>query len=134
MVHECQRYTKQYWVIISLELQWGQWQSTIKSVVKLQLSDSFKQNWNTEVQSNTLCLNYRIFKDDFKFEEYFYIMDPRNRTIFTKFRCGSHNLPIRYNRFHGTDERNYRPLCQNDIGDEYHYLLVCPAFDHIRFN
>ena len=70
----------------------------------------------------------------FCFEEYFYCLRPRPRTILCKFRCSSHNLLIEQGR-HMNIERMHR-LWQNCnsnvIEDEYHFLLACPACRHLR--
>ena len=65
----------------------------------------------------------------------FYLVDlPDNfRKILTKFRCLNHHLPIE----RGSNE-NIPPdlrlchYCREDIGDEYHYLLICSHFKHKR--
>ena len=67
----------------------------LKSELKLRLSDTFKQNWNSDIDTNVLCINYQLFKTELKYERYLSILDPANRKIFSKFRFGSHNLPIK---------------------------------------
>ena len=54
------------------------------------------------------------------------------RIPITRFRCGSHNLPISERRFDGICDHHVCPLCFEDIGDEFHYVLACPAFDTYR--
>ena len=89
-----------------------------------QFSDSFIQNWNADKNENSLCINYRMFKNDFGPEPYLNILDNDLRIIFSKYRCGSHNLPISIRRYEKSDERNNCPLCYNDVGDEYHYIMI----------
>ena len=42
----------------------------LKQSIKQRLLDQFLQDWNSSVQNSTKSYNYRIFKTDFKFEEY----------------------------------------------------------------
>ena len=54
------------------------------------------------------------------------------RIIWTKLRLSSHKLRIeldRYNRNRTPRELRNCILCNvNDVEDEYHFVLVCPAF------
>ena len=106
----------------------------LKSAVNLRLTDAFNQNWNSEINNNNLCLNYRLFKTEFGLEKYSNILDNNLRVTFTKFRCGSHCLPVRDKRYLGLNDRNICPLCDLDIGDEYHYVMTCPALSTQRSN
>ena len=106
--------------------------SQLKTYMKEKLMDLFIQNWYADIETNSLCGNYKFFKLNFERERYISLLDTDLKFIFAKFRCGAHNLPIADKRFNPIDERCMCPLCINAIGDEYHYLLVCPAFDPIR--
>ena len=98
-----------------------------KAIVKQRLQDQFLQRWGQEVYENAICLNYRIYKDEFMFENYLTILSPRQRTILLRFRTSNHRLPIQILRQFGVDrERRVCTLCNtNDIGDEFHYLFCC---------
>ena len=50
----------------------------------------------------------------------------------TKFRTGSHHLPISNQRYNAIDERNLCPLCALDTGDDFHYILICPSLETQR--
>ena len=104
----------------------------LKSNIKQKLYDAFLQNWQSDINTNILCSNYRIMKVNFGQEFYLKEMPKDLRIILTKFRTGNHNLPISDQRYNQIDERNTCPLCYTDVGDEYHYVMNCPAFDHIR--
>ena len=43
----------------------------LKQSIKQKLLDQFLQDWNSSVHNSSKAFNYRIFKTDFKFEEYF---------------------------------------------------------------
>ena len=104
----------------------------IKTLVKQTLKDSFIQNWSSDISNNTLCLNYRIFKRKFCLPHYLTTLDKDLRIPLARYRCGSHHLPVSKERYNGVNDTHLCPLCTNDTGDEYHYILVCPAFDSYR--
>ena len=51
-----------------------------------------------------------------------------------KFRTSNHRLPIEEGRFNQIARADRKCLAcdSNDIGDEYHYICLCPKFDEIR--
>ena len=77
---------------------------------------------------------YRIYQQNFGFENYINKLSPKLRNIFFKFRTTNHHLPIEIGRWHGTPlcER-LCTLCNNvQIADEFHYFLECKALIDIR--
>ena len=104
----------------------------LKNKVKKRLHDAFLQNWTSELQDNVLCTNYRLMKVSFHLEFYLKNMDYDLRINISKFRTGSHNLPISDRRYNPPDDRNVCPLCHSDVGDEYHYVMICTGLNHIR--
>lgn len=104
--------------------------NTVKNIVR----DQFIQSWNSNIQESNKCLNYRIYKSDFVFEEYFKVLPANLAIVLCKFRCTNHKLPIEKGRFYNID----RPLrlcnlCdKNELGDEYHYLFNCDFFKNTR--
>jgi hypothetical protein len=100
----------------------------VKSILNLKIDDRAKQEWYSEVNENSKCINYRIFKNEFGFERYLTQLYGKKRILLTKFRCGNSKLPVITGRYAGII-RNERlcTMCNNSIGDEYHYILECPA-------
>ena len=47
---------------------------SIGKMVKLKLIENFKQVWRESVFNSAKCLNYRIFKTDLVFEQYFHLL------------------------------------------------------------
>ena len=45
--------------------------SVVKNTLKLRLKDQFIQKWMQDIYLNSKCINYRIHKNIFGFEEYF---------------------------------------------------------------
>ena len=83
---------------------------------------------------NSHCVNYRIFKHSLCLERYLIDLIKRDRTILSRFRCGNHYLPIVASRYSNTT-REMRLCNLQSLGDEFHYLFVCPTFrsDRILF-
>ena len=104
----------------------------LKKSFQLRTSDIANQNWSMDVLKNKLCLNYRIFKKELEFENYLIVLPPALKYSFSKFRCGNNNLPYMRARFSGT-ENGRCDLCNSqDLGDEFHYVLVCKFFEVAR--
>ena len=81
-----------------------------------------------------LCLNYRIFKQDLYFEKYLIKLPFRYRMNLCKFRCGNHRLPVVTGRYYNIDRKSrVCTLCKsNFLGDEFHYIFECSAFNELR--
>ncbi|MEW8548676.1 MAG: hypothetical protein AB2693_34680, partial [Candidatus Thiodiazotropha sp.] len=116
------------------------WQSqenvplNISKSVKLKLIEKYKHEWSELVFTTSKCLNYRIFKAELVFEQYFHLLPDDLASAVCHFRCLNHKLPIEVGRFWGV-ERDDRicELCRlNKLGDEYHYLLECIYFEEQR--
>ena len=85
---------------------------------------------------NTLqtALNYRIFKENFEFENYFRILEDKDIYTLCKFRTNNHKLPIETGWWNNIDRVNrICTKCDNiTIGDEYHYIMECQHFSSFR--
>ena len=101
--------------------------ANFKNIVKRKLKDQFLQNWTEQVNTSSMGINYRIFKTQFTFENYLSTLPQSLKKAMVKFRTCNNNLPVNRSRYY--DIPRYERLCQfcnsGDIGDEYHYLLVC---------
>jgi len=104
-----------------------------KECIELRLSDIDKQNLHAEITRNRLCTNYRIFKQTLGLERHLVVLDFIDRKNLSRFRCGIHRLPIAEGRFIPNQTIKMCNMCNSqDQGDEYHYILVCPAFNDLR--
>ena len=92
------------------------------------LKYQFVQNCNTSVNNSPKCLNYKLYKQTFKFENYLIIVTTYIANCLCKFRCMSHRMPMKgVGLFNIRRELCTCHLCTyNVLGDEYHYLLECP--------
>ena len=116
---------------LSQDVAAKQW---IISSIDLRLKDQFKQNWFADMNISSKGLCYRIFKCDFDMEKYLSILPYNLATLFCKYRCGSHRLPVETGRWQSV-ARNERlcHLCDSsDIGDEFHYIMSCRFFANER--
>ena len=66
-----------------------------------------------------------MFKTNFQQSEYLKLLPTSLCRTFIRFRTRNHKLLVETGRWRSIvlNERKC-PLCQSDIGDEYHYLLA----------
>ena len=105
-----------------------------KAHVKRTLTDLFIQKWHSSVDNDSVYTSYRIFKKEFKQEPYIKLL-PKNCVIeLFRFRTTNSPLPVNHQRFFGIErhERLCKKCSLGEIGDEFHYLLVCPFFKNER--
>ena len=102
--------------------------------VKLRLRDHFLQEWNSNLENSPKALNYRLYKQIFEFENYFNILENKDIFTFCKFRTTNTKLPIETGRWNNIARENRKcQLCQeNQIGDEFHYIMRCSNFHDKR--
>ena len=103
------------------------------------LKDCYFQEWLSKVAESEKAEHYKHFKSLLEVEKYL-ILDLcfKFRQALAKFRCSSHNLMIEKGR-HLDLDRIFRncPFCLKrniyTIEDEYHFLMVCPQYEDIRY-
>ena len=92
-----------------------------------------QQKWLNEINTNNLCLSYRIFKQELNFEPYLIKLPFVHRINLSKFRCKNNKLPVNEFRFEKTNVNKNCQLCNSDdLGDEFHYLFICNIFKDER--
>ena len=98
-----------------------------KNIVRQRLQDQFLQLWYRELEENSVCCNYRLFKQSFCFEEYLNLLPLSLRQSFLRFRLVNHKLPVQQKRLHNMPrEERFCTLCDSrEIGDEFHYVFNC---------
>ena len=99
----------------------------------IRLCDKYLQQWNSEKCNSSRAINYRMFKHDFKLENYLLKLSTKNARILCKFRTGNVKLPIETGRWFNI-ERDDRicHLCNSDVGDEFHYIFSCTSLSAER--
>ena len=100
---------------------------------KQKLKDTYLQNWNSLVVKSSSGKNYRIFKHKFEMNKYFTYLPFKQCRVLTAFRTRNHRLPIEVGRWSSIpiDERKCI-LCNDGVGDEFHYILECKHFNEQR--
>ena len=78
--------------------------------------------------------SYLEIKESWTQEKYISILDDKKAIELFRFRTTNHRLPaVETGRFYNIDYKDrICHQCFRDIGDEFHYLLVCPVFNKER--
>ena len=105
------------------------------TILKTRLYDQFVETWNTPINTCSKLTYYCRFKNEFIYESY---LDKTTNIkilkLFARFRLSYHKLKTKTGRFIGT-QREYRhcKICSSPVvEDEYHVLLSCPKYEHLR--
>ena len=102
--------------------------------IKQNLIDQYFQQWHSSLQNSSKGKNYNSFKDNLTLENYLLKLNKREYINMAHYRTNNFFLPIETGRWEGIDllDRKCNLCNNNQIGDEYHYLLECPFFDQDR--
>ena len=103
-------------------------------IVKRSLRDQFIQEWSAKLQESSKGMNYSLYKENIDIENYLMVLPKSIYTTFAKFRTGNHRFPCEVGRYNDTEiaERKCTLCDSGDVGDEMHYLLLCPFFSNDR--
>jgi hypothetical protein len=86
----------------------------LKCSLSRRIKDMDLQNWLNDVNNNSVCYNYKIFKINHSFEKYLCQLDYSNRIALTKFRCSNVKMPSNFNRFSTNNNDKVCNLCLDD--------------------
>ena len=88
------------------------------------------QTWHSSLQESHKGTNYNIIKQDIALEKYLITTPKCYWLSLLKFRTENHRFPVETGRWDDTDyaERKCTLCNQNDVGDNFHYLLICLYF------
>ena len=102
--------------------------------IGIRLNDIYAQEWISNVNNNSQCKVYRIFKRDLKFEKYLTTLPLKCRLDLCRLRCSNSRIPTVSGRYRDIDfcDRICTLCNQSKLGDEYHYLFECPSFSRER--
>lgn len=105
----------------------------LSGAVRQKLKDQYIQNWTSLLKISSSSVNFRLFKDEFKRSQYFGLIPDNLCRNFLAFRTRNHKLPVELGRWIGTplNERKCT-LCNEDIGDEFHFIMKCRSFNGPR--
>lgn len=105
----------------------------LKLAVKQKLKDLFLNEWYSKIDNSSNSMFYRVFKKTFGIEPYLAELGNQLLYYFIKFRTRNHRLPIETGNWLRTPiNQRFCNICQDKIGDEFHYLFECPQFNDER--
>ena len=101
------------------------------------LYDQYLQKWFSELRTMSKLSTYNSFKSGFAIEKYLSCnTNEKYRIALTRLRCSSHSLEIEVGRYHYNRTDRQKRLCKlcnmNMVENEYHFVLVCPAYNDLR--
>ena len=101
--------------------------------VRQKLKYIFITHWLSRIENNSSRINNRIFKTNFVFEQCLESLPIKQQIFFMQIRTRNHRLPIETSRWQSIQrEERLCTLCQAEIGDEFHDILVCKQLQAIR--
>ena len=109
---------------------------TFYLVFKQRVVDVFKQNWFNDIARNGTLVLYKEFKQYFEYENYLTELPSKLRIPLAKLRLSSHQLLIETGRYSQNRTERAQRLCtlcdRSDVEDEYHFVIICPLYSHLR--
>ena len=104
-------------------------------MIKQRILDIYKQTWYVAVNNSNRLLLYSRYKHEFIFEKYLdFIVEKKYRIALRQFRLSSHDLEIERGRYADVDR--HARICHfcdnNQIENEYHFLIICPLYRELR--
>ena len=104
--------------------------------IKSSLKQQFIQKREKEVADSSKCFYYRHFHLKPSLQNYLTKMPPNIWIPLVKLRTANHKLPIEIYSWNILYREKSRRLCSicnlNEVGDEYHYIMICPIFKEAR--
>lgn len=101
----------------------------LEKAITQKLKDVFIQNWTSQLNASSCSNIYKTFKTNFEQSKYVSILPTVPCKWFMRFRTRNHRLPVEVGRWHSVPLNERKCMyCNIDIGDEFHYLLVCNHF------
>ena len=104
--------------------------------IKLALKDLFLQKWGNDVENSNKCFYYKHLHARPMLQNYLKILPKSAWIPIIKFKTSNHRLPIEIYSWSITFKERQKRLCtmcnSGEVGDEYHYLMICPLFKEAR--
>ena len=111
--------------------------NNVHQTIKQTLMDQFLQEWEAKLNTSNKGKHFLLFKNNIKLEKYITSLPSNLSTNLIKFRIANHRLPVEVQRWSNIPHNlRYCPFCLQlglrELGDEFHYVLVCPHFTEQR--
>ena len=97
--------------------------------------DQYLQQCNNDIQTSSKLSSYCLYKEEFRMEKYLTcVINDIHKKALSKLRCSVHILSTETGRHNNVvrDERKCKLCMMNVTEDEYHFILVCPIYRHLR--
>ena len=106
----------------------------LASNLSQRLKDCYTQKWNENCQNCRKANDYALYKTQISFEKYLDNLPLCYSLPMLKLRTSNHKLPIEKGRYVNLqhDERLCNLCDMNRLGDEYHFVMECPALQNLR--
>ena len=99
------------------------------AALKQKLRDQFVQEWTALVNISSSSSNFRLSKTQFEPSHYLQLLPYKMCRNLLAFRTRNHRLPVEVGRWVGLPINKRKcDFCNDDIGDEFHFLFVCEQF------
>ena len=101
----------------------------------MRLRDQFTQKGYSDLENSQKGYNYRLYKSDFKTENYFNACKADHlKILFCTFRTCTHKLAVELGRYqYLLREDRHCTICNEfKLGDEYNFVIECPTLNDIR--
>ena len=107
--------------------------NNIDKLIKQNLLDTFNQNWNSKLQTSSKGKNYSLLKDNVNIEYYIQNLPKYAYLPLLKLRSSNTYFAVergRWSNNHVPYNERKCTLCNlNELGDAFHYVLICPYFN-----
>ena len=100
------------------------------NLIKERINDQYLQAREADLTLSNKYLFFRTINNNFSIPPYLDVLPFKLRITLTKFRLSNHKLPIERGRWNNTEIADrVCPFCISPVlGDEHHFLFVCPKF------
>ena len=110
--------------------------SSFHLVVRERVIDISKQAWINDLFRISPLVLYKEFKSGLEYERYLDLLPYKLRIGISQLRLSANQLRIITGRYSlNRTDRSMRlcTLCdKSDIEYEYHFVIICPAYSHLR--
>ena len=105
-------------------------------LIKNRLISIMQEQWREEIDNKPKLRTYKLFKNEFKTEDYVFCNDRQKRSLVAQVRIGILPLRIETGRFSNIalNERHCYMCPGNDVEDEIHFICKCPLYEDLRDN